>query len=99
MKRLRIPSGKKLVSCVLAVSGTVGCGNSGTPEEPAVDRATGRKCFELHLDRLPPGSQYEGVEHLAAGLLQIRVMTGVELTIIGCALTADGVVTISNEVR
>jgi hypothetical protein len=70
-----------------------GCGQP-TPEG-TVDRATGRQCFELHLDSLPPGSQYEGVASVEGEQLQVRVMTGAKIETIDCVIDDDGEVTLS----
>jgi hypothetical protein len=39
---------------------------------------------------LPNGTQYEGIERAVAGPITIRVMTGVELATVECALDPDG---------
>jgi hypothetical protein len=65
-----------------------GCGQPAP--EVTVDRATGRQCFELHLDSLPPGTQYEGVAGVDGERLQVRVMTGAEIETIDCVIDADG---------
>jgi len=75
-------------TALVAVTGLHGCGQG--QEEVSVDRATGRECFELHLDSLPPGSQYEGVAGVDGEKLQVRVMTGAELETIDCVIDADG---------
>ena len=51
----------------------------GPAPAPPVDQVTGRECFELHLDRLPPGSQYEGVASGDERRFQVRVMDGTKL--------------------
>jgi hypothetical protein len=71
-----------------AVTSLNGCGQG--QEEVSVDRATGRECFELHLDSLPPGTQYEGVAGVDGEKLQVRVMTGAEIETIDCMIDADG---------
>ena len=53
-----------------------------------VDPKLGLECFESH--RLPPGTQYEGIEKLAENVLTIRVMNGVEVVTFDCVLNPDG---------
>jgi len=53
-----------------------------------VDPKLGVDCFENH--RLPPGTQYEGVEKLAEDVLTIRIMNGVEVVMLECGLNLDG---------
>ena len=53
-----------------------------------VDPRLGLECFESH--RLPPGTQYEGIEKLADNVLSIRVMDGVEVVTLDCGLNSDG---------
>ena len=53
-----------------------------------VDSMLGLECFESH--RLPPGTQYEGIEKLAENTLTIRVMNGVEVVMLDCVLNPDG---------
>lgn len=79
-------------SLMLTTVALGGCGRSSSPPID-VDRATGRACFELYLDDLPPGSQYEDIEDAGDGMLTVRVMTGVDLANISCRLAADGSVT------
>ena len=53
-----------------------------------VDPRLGLECFESH--RLPPGTQYEGIEKLAEDGLTIRIMNGVEVVMLDCGLNPDG---------
>ena len=53
-----------------------------------VDPKLGLECFESH--RLPPGTQYEGVEKLAENRLTIKIMNGVEVVTLDCGLNPDG---------
>ena len=53
-----------------------------------VDPRLGLECFESH--RLPPGTQYEGIEKLAEDGLTIRIMNGVEVVTLDCGLNPDG---------
>ena len=53
-----------------------------------IDPMLGLECFESH--RLPPGTQYEGIEKLADNVLSIRIMNGVEVVILDCGLNPDG---------
>ena len=54
-----------------------------------VDPKLGLECFASH--RLPPGTQYEGIEKLADNVLSIRIMNGVEVEALDCGLTSDGI--------
>jgi hypothetical protein len=47
-------------------------------------------CFESHRESLPPGTQYEGIEKLTGNKLTIRIMNGVEVVTLDCALNPDG---------
>ena len=60
-----------------------------------VDPKLGLECFEIH--RLPPGTQYEGIEKLADNVLTIRIMNGAEVVTLGCGLNSDG--TLQNNVK
>ena len=53
-----------------------------------VDPKLGIECFDSH--RLPPGTQYEGIEKLAENLLTIRIMNGVEVVTLDCGLNPNG---------
>ncbi len=53
-----------------------------------VDPTLGLECFESH--RLPPGTQYEGIEKVAEDGLSIRIMNGVEVVTLDCGLNPDG---------
>jgi len=53
-----------------------------------VDPTLGLECFESH--RLPPGTQYEGIEKLSEGVLVIRIMNGVEVVTLDCRVNPDG---------
>ena len=57
---------------------------------PDVDPMLGLECFESHRASLPPGAQYEGIEKLAGSKLTIRIMNGVEVVTLDCALNPDG---------
>jgi hypothetical protein len=55
-----------------------------------IDPKLGVECFESHRASLPPGTQYEGIEKLADNRLMIRIMNGVEVVVIDCALNPAG---------
>jgi hypothetical protein len=57
---------------------------------PDVDPMLGRGCFENHRASLPPGTQYEGIVKLADSRLTVKIMNGVDVTTIECALNPDG---------
>lgn len=58
--------------------------------DPNIDPMLGRECFETRRASLPPGTQYEGVDELAAERLTIKIMNGVEVTTVDCAMNTDG---------
>ena len=68
----------------------VSCGQ-GQPVTD-IDPKLGLQCFESHRAALPPGTQYEGIEKLVENRLTIRIMNGVEVVTIDCALKPDGAV-------
>jgi hypothetical protein len=55
-----------------------------------IDPRLGLECFESHRTSFPPGTQYEGIEKLADDGLSIRIMNGVEVVTLDCALDPDG---------
>jgi len=57
---------------------------------PNVDPLLGRACFQQQLNALPPGSQYEGIASADAKSIRIKVMNGVDVVSVECALGADG---------
>ena len=57
---------------------------------PDIDPRLGLECFESHRASLAPGTQYEGIEKLAEGVLMIRIMNGVDVVTITCGLNPDG---------
>ena len=57
---------------------------------PDIDPKLGLECFESHRASLEPGTQYEGIEKLAENRITIRIMNGVEVVTLGCALHPDG---------
>ena len=60
-----------------------------------VDPKLGLECFESH--RLPPGTQYEGIEKLAEDVMTIRIMNGVNVVTLECGLNPNG--TLRNAVK
>ena len=60
------------------------------PAAPDIDPRLGVECFEQHRAALPPGTQYEGIDRLAEDRLSIRIMNGVDVVTVDCALDADG---------
>ncbi len=55
-----------------------------------IDPKLGLECFESHRASLPPGTQYEGIEKLAEGVLTIKIMNGVEVVKLDCGLNPGG---------
>ena len=53
------------------------------------DPGLGRACFEIHRDRLPPGSQFEGAI-LGGDRLSVNIMTGTDIRTVDCLLRPDG---------
>ncbi|MGD8206470.1 MAG: hypothetical protein PVH47_00165 [Thiohalocapsa sp.] len=68
----------------------VSCGDQG--HDADIDPQLGRACFDAHLDALPPGAQYEGIERAGDGRLTIRIMDGVTVRTLDCAIGAQGTV-------
>ena len=56
----------------------------------AIDPETGYQCFESRRAALPPGTQYEGIDKANGEHITIRIMNGVDVTTIECALNPDG---------
>lgn len=77
----------RTLATLLAFTGLAACGPTS---EPSIDRVTGRECFELHLEHLPPGSQYEGVASADGARFKVRVMDGVDLIDVECETDAGG---------
>ena len=65
---------------------------------PDVDPQVGRKCFDLHLASLPPGTQYEGFK-ATADRITVKVMTGAKLENLGCLLKPDGTLDVETSAR
>ncbi len=63
-------------------------------QQPAtdIDPRLGLECFESHRAAFPPGTQYEGIEKLAENRLTIKIMDGVQVVTLDCALNPDGTV-------
>ena len=63
-------------------------------QQPAsdIDPRLGLECFDHHRATLPPGTQYEGIEKLTDNRLTIKIMNGVEVVMMDCAMNADGTV-------
>ena len=55
-----------------------------------IDPMLGRDCFERQRASLPPGTQYEGIEQVAQNRLTIKIMNGIDVEMIDCALNTDG---------
>jgi hypothetical protein len=55
-----------------------------------IDPGLGRECFESQRASLPPGTQYEGIDQVAGNRLTIKIMNGVDVKKIDCALDPDG---------
>jgi len=87
-KEARMRSSRAIILFALAMPLLNSCGQ----KEPAidVDPQIGQDCFDSHVASLPNGTQYEGIERAVAGQVTIRVMTGVALTTVECALAPDG---------
>ena len=57
---------------------------------PDVDPVLGRECFESRRATLPPGTQYEGIKAATGEMITIRIMDGLNVTTLDCALNPDG---------
>ena len=68
-------------------------------QEPApdIDPMLGRGCFESKRASLPPGTQYEGIAKVSQNRLTIKIMNGVDVETIVCALNPDGTLHGSDE--
>jgi len=56
---------------------------------PKIDPKLGLECFQNQRGSLPPGTQYEGIEKLADNRLTIKIMNGVDVVTIDCAMQPD----------
>jgi hypothetical protein len=56
---------------------------------PDIDPMLGRECFESQRASLPPGTQYEGIDQVAQNRLTIKIMNGIDVETIDCALNPD----------
>jgi len=56
----------------------------------AIDPGLGLECYDIHSAALQPGTQYEGIEKLAANRITIRIMNGVDVVTLDCELDMDG---------
>ena len=56
----------------------------------AVDPRLGQECYEIHRTSLPPGNQYEGIDKIAENVIRIRIMNGVDVVTLECALDQEG---------
>jgi hypothetical protein len=61
----------------------------GQHSDSDIDPKLGRACFESHRAGLPPGTQHEGIEKLAEGVLTIKIMNGVDMVTLDCGLNTD----------
>lgn len=60
------------------------------PPAASIDPRLGLDCFESQRASLPPGTQYEGIENLADNRITIKIMNGVEVVKLECALNDNG---------
>jgi hypothetical protein len=64
---------------------------------PDIEPRLGRECFESQRASLPPGTQYEGIDQVTEKRLTIKIMNGVDVTTIDCALNPDGTLQVIDE--
>lgn len=64
---------------------------------PDVDPVLGLECYESLRASLVPGTQYEGIERLAENRLIIKIMNGVEVVTMDCAMNQDGTLKITGK--
>ena len=57
---------------------------------PDIGPMLGRECFESQRASLPPGTQYEGIDQVSQDRLTIKIMNGIDVETIDCALYPDG---------
>lgn len=50
----------------------------------------GQACFDAQGFNLAPGTQYEGIEKMDKDKVLIRIMDGVRVATVECALNPDG---------
>ena len=74
------------IVCIALIELLSACDQQNSSSD--IDPMLGVECFESH--RLPPGTQYEGIEKLADNGLTIRIMTGVDVVTLECGLNSDG---------
>jgi hypothetical protein len=79
---MRIPT---LIAQLALTALIVSCDQQHSASD--IDPMLGLECFESH--RLPPGTQYEGIEKLADNTLTIRIMNGVDVVTLDCGLNPD----------
>jgi hypothetical protein len=66
----------------------VSCGQQESTSD--IDPGLGRECFESQRASLPPGTQYEGIVQVAQRRLTIKIMDGIDVKTVDCALNPDG---------
>lgn len=59
-------------------------------QSAVVDPGLGLECYESHRTKLPPGTQYEGIDKLTEDKLTIKIMDGVDVVTLDCGLNPDG---------
>ncbi len=84
---MRIPAA---ILCLAPAAFLISCDQQHPVSD--IDPKLGLECFESHRASLPPGTQYEGIEKLEENRLTIRVMTGVDVVAIDCAMKPEEVI-------
>ena len=77
-----------IICLALAAPTLLSCDRQDTTAD--IDPKLGLDCFQIHRTALPPGTQYEGIDEVAADKLVIKVMTGAELQTVECGMGPDG---------
>jgi len=78
----------KVFISLISIAMLSSCDQPGSTAD--IDPELGLQCYQSQRATLPPGTQYEGIEKLAGGRITIRIMNGVEVVTLECALNADG---------
>ena len=57
---------------------------------PDIDPGLGRECFENQRGSFPPGTQYEGIDQVSRERITIKIMNGIDVETLDCALNPGG---------
>jgi hypothetical protein len=85
-----------VIVCLALAALLASCDQQQTTSS-GVDPGLGRDCFESQRASLPPGTQYEGIERVVDNRLTIKIMNGIDVEKIDCALGPDGILQAAHE--